>query len=103
MKKRKLNTSRYDRAKAAFLWHVEWQFPAANAVIHDDHVKDSEVLRNVLEGHLALKLGNATKRHTLRQYVEAGVDSLTVVMRKEHCKVGADAVHDHINMHARYS
>lgn len=87
MQRRKLNTSRYDRRSRTILWHLEWQFPAANETMHDHKVSEQTPLCQVLQDHLKMAPGNSLKRHALRLYAEAGVHNLHILMRKEHCPV----------------
>lgn len=88
MQRRKLNSSRFDRRSRTIFWHLEWQFPAASEVVHDQKVSEQMPLGQVLQDHLKLAPGNSLKRHALRLYAEAGVDTLHILMRKEHCPVG---------------
>lgn len=87
MHRRQLNSSRFDRRSRTILWHVEWQFPAAHQTVHDLKVSEQVPLQQILAEHLKLAPGNSLKRHALRAYAEAGLDSLHLLMRKEHCPV----------------
>lgn len=53
---------------------------------------ENTVIADLLARHLALQPGAATKYHTLREYGEAGLPALTVLMRKERTPVGGCAV-----------
>jgi hypothetical protein len=46
------------------------------------------VVADLLRSHLALQPGAAARHHAVREYNEAGLEALTVVMRKERTPVG---------------
>ncbi|EFN53290.1 hypothetical protein CHLNCDRAFT_11283, partial [Chlorella variabilis] len=89
MEKRRTNTTRYDGRSQTLGWHVEWRFPAAAARASDSKVHENTVIADLLARHLALQPGAATKYHTLREYGEAGLPALTVLMRKERTPANA--------------
>ena len=49
---------------------------------------ETRPLGELLAAHLALRPGGAEKAHRLREYVDAGADALTIVMRQELRPVG---------------
>lgn len=90
MEKRRTNTTRYDGRMRTLQWHVEWRFPAAEGAKAADHrVHENTVVGDLLRGHLALQPGAAARHHALREYNEAGLGSLTVLMRKERTPANA--------------
>lgn len=50
-------------------------------------VHENTLVSELLRGHLALQPGEAAKHHALREYNEAGLGALTVLMRKERTPV----------------
>lgn len=90
MEKRRTNTTRYDGRMQTLQWHVEWRFPAAAGAKAVDHkVHENTLVSELLRGHLALQPGEAAKHHALREYNEAGLGALTVLMRKERTPANA--------------
>ena len=87
MQRRKQNSSRFDRRSRTIFWHVHWRFPAASESVRDLRVSEQTPLKQVLQQHISLVPGNSLKRHALRMYVEAGLENLQIVMKKEHCPV----------------
>lgn len=87
MQRRKQNSSRFDRRSRTIFWHIHWHFPAANESVHDLRVSEQTPLKQILQQHISLAPGNSVKRHALRQYVEAGLENLQILMKKEHCPV----------------
>ena len=51
-------------------------------------VHENRVVAELLRGHLALQPGEAARHHALREYNAAGVEALTVLLRKERTPVG---------------
>ncbi|KAL4421032.1 hypothetical protein ABPG77_007507 [Micractinium sp. CCAP 211/92] len=95
MEKRRTNTTRYDGRMQTLQWHVEWRFPAAEGAKAADHkVHENTLVSDLLRGHLALKPGEAARHHALREYNEAGLDALTVLMRKERTPANAVEYHE---------
>ena len=88
-----MNSSRFDKRSRTIFWHVHWQFPAADESVHNQKVSEQTPLIQVLQQHISLTPGNSMRRHALRAYVEAGIQDLQIVMRKEHCPVGFHALH----------
>ena len=93
MQRRKLNSSRFDKRSRTVFWHVHWCFPAAGESVHDQRVSEQTPLQQVLEQHVSLMPGNSVRRHALRAYVEAGLQNLQILMKREHCPVGCSALH----------
>lgn len=87
MHRQKLNSSRFDKRSRTIFWHVHWQFPAAGESLHDQRVSEQIPLNQVLQQHISLTPGNSLRRHALRAYVEAGVQNLQIVMKRERCPV----------------
>lgn len=87
MQRRKQNSSRFDRRSRTIFWHIHWHFPAANESVHDVRVSEQTPLKQILQQHISLAPGNSVKRHALRLYVEAGLENLQILMKKEHCPV----------------
>ena len=87
MQRQKMNSSRFDKRSRTISWHVHWHFPAANESVHDQRVSEQMPLIQVLQQHISLTPGNSLRRHALRAYVEAGVQNLQILMKKEHCPV----------------
>lgn len=85
MQRRKLNSSRFDKRSRTVFWHVHWCFPAAGESVHDQRVSEQTPLQQVLEQHVSLMPGNSVRRHALRAYVEAGLQNLQILMKREHC------------------
>ena len=50
---------------------------------------ENTLVSELLAAHLALQPGAAARHHALREHREAGLEALTVVMRKERTPVGA--------------
>ena len=48
---------------------------------------ENTLVADLLRGHLALQPGAAAKHHALREYREAGLERLTVLLRKERTPV----------------
>lgn len=93
MHRQKMNSSRFDKRSRTIFWHVHWQFPAANESVHDQRVSEQTPLMQVLQQHISLTPGNSLRRHALRAYVEAGVQNLQILMKKERCPVQCYALH----------
>lgn len=93
MHRQKLNSSRFEKRSKTIFWHVHWHFPAAGESVHDQRVSEQMPLNDVLQQHISLMPGNSVRRHALRAYVEAGVQHLQILMKKEHCPVRCYAVH----------
>ncbi len=87
MQRRKQNSSRFDRRSRTIFWHIHWHFPAANESVHDLRVSEQTPIKQILQQHISLAPGNSVKRHALRLYVEAGLENLQIMMKKEHCPV----------------
>ena len=87
MQRRKQNSSRFDRRSRTIFWHIHWHFPAAKESVHDLRVSEQTPLKQILQQHISLAPGNSVKRHALRLYVEAGLENLQILMKKEHCPV----------------
>ena len=87
MQRRKMNSSRFDKRSRTIFWHIHWQFPAAQESVHVARVSEQTPLSQVLQQHLSLMPGNSVRRHALRAYVEAGLQNLRILMKKEHCPV----------------
>lgn len=87
MQRRKLNSSRFDRRSRTIFWHIHWHFPAASESVHDLRVSEQTPLKQILQQHISLSPGNLLRRHALRMHVEAGLDKLQILMKKEHCPV----------------
>lgn len=87
MQRQKLNSSRFDKRSRTIFWHVHWHFPAAGESLHDQRVSEQIPLNQVLQQHISLTPGNSLRRHALRAYVEAGVQNLQILMKKERCPV----------------
>ncbi len=87
MQRRKLNSSRFDRRSRTIFWHIHWHFPAAKESMHDLRVSEQTPLKQILQQHINLVPGNSLKRHALRAYVEAGLERLHILIKKEHCPV----------------
>lgn len=87
MHRQKTNSSRFEKRSKTIFWHVHWHFPAAGESVHDQRVSEQIPLREVLQQHISLTPGNSVRRHALRAYVEAGVQNLQILMKKEHCPV----------------
>jgi len=51
-------------------------------------VHENTLVCDLLRRHLSLQPGEAARHHALREYNEAGLDNLTVLMRKERTPVG---------------
>ena len=83
----KAQQQQVDRRSRTIFWHVHWQFPAAQESVHDQRFSEQSPIRSMLQQHISLTPGNSVKRHALRAYVEAGVQTLQIVMKKEHCQV----------------
>ncbi|KAL3159890.1 hypothetical protein ABBQ38_010287 [Trebouxia sp. C0009 RCD-2024] len=93
MQRQKLNSSRFDKRSRTIFWHVHWQFPAANESVHDQRVSEQMPLTQVLQQHTSLAPGNSLRRHALRAYVEAGVQNLQILMKREHCPANKPEYH----------
>ncbi len=87
MQRRKQNSSRFDRRSRTIFWHIHWHFPAANESVHDLRVSEQTPIKQILQQRISLAPGNSVKRHALRLYVEAGLENLQILMKKEHCPV----------------
>lgn len=87
MQRQKMNSSRFDKRSRTLFWHVQWHFPAADESVHNQKVSEQMPLIQVLQQHISLTPGNSLRRHALRAYVEAGVQDLQILMKKEHCPV----------------
>ncbi|PSC72977.1 box C D snoRNA 1 [Micractinium conductrix] len=95
MEKRRSNTTRYDGRMQTLQWHVEWAFPAADGVKVADHkAHENTLVSELLAAHLALQPGAAARHHALREHREAGLEALTVVMRKERTPANAVQYHE---------
>lgn len=63
------------------------QAAAAAAVVYDGKVDEETLLSGVLGRHLEYRQGAGAQALQLRAYREAGLEGLTVLMRKERCPV----------------
>ena len=63
--------------------------------MHDLRVSEQTPLKQILQQHISLAPGNSVKRHALRLYVEAGLENLQILMKKEHCPVRCVPVYDY--------
>lgn len=93
MQRRKQNSSRFDRRSRTIFWHIHWHFPAAKESVHDLKVSEQTPLKQILQQHISLAPGNSVKRHALRLYVEAGLENLQILMKKEHCPANKSEFH----------
>lgn len=93
MQRRKQNSSRFDRRSRTIFWHIHWHFPAAKESVHDLRVSEQTPLKQILQQHISLAPGNSVKRHALRLYVEAGLENLQILMKKEHCPANKSEFH----------
>jgi hypothetical protein len=59
----------------------------AAAVVHDGKVDEEFLLSKLLGRHLEYRQGCGAQALQLRAYREAGLEALTVLMRKERCPV----------------
>ncbi|KAK9834870.1 hypothetical protein WJX81_005212 [Elliptochloris bilobata] len=83
MERRARNSSCFNRRERRLRWHVEWRFPAVGFAAVDKRVDEGRPLGELLSKHLALTPGGAEKAHRLREYADAGANTLTIVMRQE--------------------
>ncbi|KAJ3161201.1 hypothetical protein HDU86_007823 [Geranomyces michiganensis] len=96
MKRREQNQSMYITRSRFICWTVELLFPecpagggeggsagAGGVSLLCHRVKDKHTLRAILAAELEQKDGNALTRHSVKPYVDAGIDSLYVYLRKE--------------------
>jgi anti-sigma-K factor RskA len=117
MQRRQTNSTRYDSRSRKLFWRLEWRFAAATAAVataataaaaepqqqqqqqaqqqaaaavtvFDGRVDEEVLLSTVLGRHLEYRQGAGEQALQLQAYRQAGVDSLTVLMRKERCQVG---------------
>ena len=93
MHRQKVNSSRFDKRSKTIFWHVHWHFPAGDESVHEQRVSEQTPLNQVLQHHISLTPGNSLRRHALRAYVEAGLQNLQILMKKEHCPVQFCAMH----------
>lgn len=93
MQRRKQNSSRFDRRSRTIFWHVHWCFPSVKESVHDLRVSEQTPLKQILQQHISLALGNSVKRHALRLYSEAGLEKLQILMMKEHCPANKPQFH----------
>ncbi|KAL4859058.1 Box C/D snoRNA protein 1 [Chlorella vulgaris] len=89
MEKRRTNSTRYDGRQQTLYWHIDWRFPAADVGASSLKVHENRVVADLLRSHLALQPGAAARHHAVREYNEAGLEALTVVMRKERTPANA--------------
>jgi hypothetical protein len=71
---------------------------AAAAVVHDGKVDEEFLLSKVLGRHLEYRQGCGAQALQLRAYREAGLEALTVLMRKERCPVSGVTLGNRIDM-----
>jgi hypothetical protein len=80
MKRRKENSTYYNKAKDQLSWRIEWHFHSVQDTFVDHRVEDSAVLSEILLGHLTLTKDNALEHHKLQEYVKKGVENIKVYL-----------------------
>ncbi|KAJ3165442.1 hypothetical protein HDU88_004239 [Geranomyces variabilis] len=92
MKRREQNQSMYVTRSRFIFWTVELLFPecpggegggGAGVSLLCNRVKDKATVRALLAAELEEKEGNALTRHSVKPYIDAGIDALYVYLRKE--------------------
>jgi len=83
MKRHQENTSIFDATKKAMKWRVEWIFPSCDEVMVSTHMNEGTAPRAVLAQWLEKQPGNAPTRCRLQHYVDAGIDSLSLMLHAE--------------------
>ncbi|KAJ3174836.1 hypothetical protein HDU87_006628 [Geranomyces variabilis] len=91
MKRREQNQSMYVTRSRFIFWTVELLFPecpggeggGAGVSLLCNRAKDKATVRALLAAELEQKEGNALTRHSVKPYIDAGIDALYVYLRKE--------------------
>ncbi|GMH37249.1 hypothetical protein BSKO_05122 [Bryopsis sp. KO-2023] len=81
MERRRMNNTTYNGKEIR--WRVEWSFEKAGVVVFDQRVLEDRKLEEVLRKHLTVDAGRNALLFKLKDYVDAGIQGLKVVMKKE--------------------
>ncbi|CAI0421048.1 unnamed protein product [Linum tenue] len=78
MSRREKNQTRYDRRKKSIFWTIEWRFRSTDVVLVDHGVNENSSICSEIQKHLS----PGPWKHKLKQFCEAGLESLTCFIRK---------------------
>lgn len=90
---RQLNSSCFDAHKRRLMWRVTWHFEASGYCVTDEKLDEQTKLADALAAHLKLQSGQAQRHALLKEYVEAGPEYLTLLLKQDNQSGVATAYH----------
>ncbi|CAL8463173.1 g2707 [Coccomyxa elongata] len=80
---RQLNSSCFDAHKRRLMWRVTWRFEGSGYCVTDEKLDEQTKLGDALAAHLKLQPGQAQRHALLKEYLEAGPEHLTLLLKQE--------------------